>query len=316
MEKLQVVLFSLLIFTSTSLSAQDGPGARWGHVLVSDQANDNVLLFGGAKERGTYIGDTWIWDESGWKQVESESPQARGFAVASFHEGRKTIILHGGRGNENVTFSDTWEWDGEKWNVLENQGPYKADHHAMVYSSADDKLIAFGGWNGESVLGETWSWDGEWSKLGIASPPPRSAFGMAYNKSENKIQLFGGLWINGQYADVWEFSQNNWTSPGGPYDNSSLDHHSMIYDSNLKKVVLFGGKNYRYRMQNKTLTISGSQVTAIAETGPSVRHSIGLTYDNKNGLGYLYGGKEYVNNEQLPLGDFWKWDGSKWEKIN
>ncbi|NIR48900.1 hypothetical protein GWO43_10725 [candidate division KSB1 bacterium] len=138
---------------------------------------------------------------------------------------------------------------------------------------------------------------------------------MAYHKQADKAILYGGLWINGQYADLWEWSDGKWNSRGGPYDNSSLDHHAMVYDEKLERVIMFGGKNYRYQVQQNTLTVVGDKVIVLSRDGPSGRHSIGLAYDSQHRYGYLYGGKEYQGDNQVALGDFWKWDGEKWEKI-
>ena len=314
--KILTYLIFCLSLSQNSFFQENNPGARWGHVLVYHPEQKKLLLFGGAPERGEYTDDTWIWDGEKWQEMNIDGPPARGFCAAAYHEERKSVIIHGGRGDGNITYGDTWEWDGNSWKKLNDNELFKADHHEMVYHPLEKKLIAFGGWGGRNVLGDTWEWSVEWKKLEISSPPPRSAFGMTYNIAENKIQLFGGLWINGQYADVWEYAGNEWKSVGGPYDNSSLDHHAMIYDEKLGQVVIFGGKNYRYKMQNSTLTIAGQNVTTIMEEGPSARHSIGFTYDPSTMTGYVYGGKEYQGELQVSLADFWMWKDGKWEKID
>lgn len=306
----------LIAIPINKLAAQDNnPGNRWGHVFVHDPVRDEILLFGGAQERGSYIGDTWVWDGSKWHRREVIGPAPRGFAAMAFHPKRGNIIIHGGRGVGNITYSDSWEWDGTRWTQISVDSDFQADHHQMVYLPQSQLLLAYGGWTGDGVSGETWQWDGEWKKLTGISPPKRASFAMCYNKATDKVEMFGGLWINGQYADIWEWDSEGWQSRGGPYDNSSLDHHAMVYDEERGAVLIFGGKNYRYVPQANSLTLEGSNVKNLNVEGPSARHSIGLTYDSKNKVSYLYGGKEYVDGEQLPLGDFWRWDGEKWERI-
>ncbi len=316
-----VIVLVFLILPSSILSRQDiqvetNPGARWGHILIYDAANDNILLFGGANQRGgDYLGDTWIWRDNEWKKIDSPGPPARGFCAATFHKGRNTVILHGGRGNDGVTYSDLWEWNGISWRQLEKNSAYKADHHQMVYVHEQDAILAFGGWNGEDVLGDTWFWNEYWKKADSPSPPKRASFSMVYNDQKNSVLLFGGLWVNGQYADIWEWTNNQWHALSEPYQNSSLDHHAMIYDSQLQQVIGFGGKNYRYILQNATFKIEGDAVKVITMDGPKARHSFGFTYDSGNHQGYLFGGKEYLSDEQIPLDDFWRWDGLKWHNI-
>jgi hypothetical protein len=316
-----LILFILLLASFTELDADKAnidisPGARWGHVFIYDPIHKQILLFGGINKRGgSFLNDTWIWENGKWKRLDIPGPSARGFCAVAFHEKRNTVVLHGGRGNDHITNSDLWEWNGSKWRQIENNSSFKADHHQMVYLKNKNALLAFGGWNGEEVLGNTWLWSNEWDQLNVPSPPKRSAFSMVYNKKTNKVNLFGGLWINGQYADLWEWVDGQWLSLGGPYDNSSLDHHAMIYDDKLEKIIGFGGKNYRYKAQQTTFLIENNKVVAMTNEGPTGRHSFGFTYDNNSNFGYLYGGKENNNGEQIALDDFWRWDGDKWDNV-
>ncbi len=295
---------------------ENNPGTRWGHTFIYHPAQQHLLLFGGTNKRGGgYLNDTWIWKDEKWKRLDIPGPPARGFCAAAYHAERKTIVLHGGRGNDRRTYSDLWEWDGLAWKQLEDSSAYKADHHQIVYLKDKKTLLAFGGWNGKVVLGDTWQWSDEWEQLEISSPPKRSAFGMVYNNKTSKVNLYGGLWINGQYADLWEWYDGQWLSLGGPYDNSSLDHHAMVYDDKLEKVIGFGGKNYRYKAQQTTFEIDSNEVVSVSKEGPAARHSFGFAYDTNSKAVYLYGGKEYKNEEQIALGDFWKWDGEQWNEI-
>ncbi len=309
-----VLLAAILL--GSSPAAADDPGARWGHTFVHDPHRGQIVLFGGARERGTYLADTWTWNGDEWTRHEVDGPSARGFAAATYHAGRRTVILHGGRGEDRRTHTDTWEWDGAGWNQLVSENEFAADHHRMVYIPDGDRIMAFGGWTGDGVSGETWIWNGHWTRSDAPSPPARAAFGMAYAQHIGQVVLFGGMWIDGQYADIWTWQDGIWKQRGGPYDNSSLDHHAMVYDAGHQQLIVAGGKNYRYVAQNRTLTVTGSTVESLATEGPSPRHSIGLAYDDARGRVLLYGGKEYEGSEQIPRGDFWSWDGTNWTEIH
>ncbi len=298
------------------LQSAGNPGARWGHVFVYDPVRDQVLLFGGARDRGAYLADTWTWDGEGWQSHKVPGPPARGFAAATFHPARGTVILHGGRGQDSQTYGDTWEWTGSAWRQIEEEGPYQADHHQMVYSAHDSLILAFGGWNGQGVTDETWYWDERWNQVRVQGPPGRAAFAMAYDTHREKVILFGGLWIDGQYADLWEWHDRSWHRQGGPYDNSSLDHHAMTYDFRNQQLIIFGGKNYRYVPLNKTRAVTGNTVQLLSNDGPTPRHSLGLTYDSRRGQVILYGGKAYQAELQIPLRDLWSWDGNGWMHLN
>ena len=319
----QVASISLFFFLfisyhvkSQNIEEYSNPGSRWGHVFIYNPNLKQIVLFGGTRERGgEYLNDTWIWNGDKWKKMNITSPAPRGFSAAVYHKKRKTIILHGGRGNNHVTYSDLWEWNGENWKQIEDSSSFKADHHQMVYINDQNLILAFGGWNGEAVMGDTWTWSNKWEKLKIDSPPKRASFSMVSIEKTDNVILYGGLWINGQYADIWKWSDNKWQSLGGPYDNSSIDHHSMIYDTKLEQVIGFGGKNYRYQYLNNTFLIEKNKVILIESEGPSERHSFGFTFDCSENLGYLFGGKAYIDEKQIALNDFWQWNGKKWRKI-
>ncbi|MDU8886247.1 kelch repeat-containing protein [Yeosuana sp. MJ-SS3] len=294
---------------------ENNPGKRWGHVLIYDQFRDQLVLFGGTRERGIYLNDTWIWDNKKWTKINTIGPSERGFCAATFHKDRNTIIIHGGRGNDRTTYGDTWEWDGKEWKQLDVKSGYIADHHQMVYLNDEKQILAYGGWNGKDVIGDTWFWNGKWEKSNESSPPKRASFGMAFNTSNNAVYLYGGLWVNGQYADIWKRTKGKWQPIAEPYSNSSLDHHMLIYDENRDNIIGFGGKNYRRQMQGKTFKIDNRQIETLSEEGPINRHSFGFTFASKQQMAYLYGGKKYLGDDQIALGDFWKWDGKTWNLI-
>ena len=305
---------------SPILAGQDigisDPGAMWGHNLVYYPDYDQLILFGGRRGQGQdYLADTWIWQEGNWKKHDGVGPSARGFAVLTYHKVRKSVILHGGRGNGNITYSDLWEWKGSSWTRLETASEFKADHHEMVYLNHTGQLMAFGGWDGEKVLGDTWIWSGSWNKQLELSPPARSAFSMYYNEADSSAYLYGGLWINGQYADIWKWYDGNWAALCEPYDNSSLDHHAMIFDSHRIRAIGFGGKNYKYIVQNKTFSLDDGRIRIMSDEGPPARHSFGFAFDQKRNVAIMYGGKEYKKGDQKARGDMWIWDGSQWKKI-
>ena len=317
---IRVLLISIafLLLPMNSLAEDIQPGPRWGHVFVYDESRDQFLLFGGANQRGSYLSDTWILDENGWHQLEVESPGPRGFQASAWDSARNVIMVHGGRGNDRKTFSDLWQWDGTNWSVLDSEGPFISDHHEMAYLPLENAMLLYGGWTGKEVTGDTWLWNGEWSSLSGTPPGPnaRSAFAMAYNPLLERVELHGGLWLNGQYADSWIWANGRWRAITGPYDNSSIDHHAMIFDALNGQMLIFGGKDYRYtpRAETRILDVNG-KVKTVASEGPEARHSTSLAYDNKRGRVLMYGGKKYDGDEQLPLDDLWSWQNGKWSRL-
>ena len=52
----------------TTQQPEEIPGVRWGHTFVYDPIRDKTLLFGGARERDTFLNVTWTWHGETWKQ--------------------------------------------------------------------------------------------------------------------------------------------------------------------------------------------------------------------------------------------------------
>jgi hypothetical protein len=66
--------------------------------------------------------------------------------------------LFGGDG-ENGVLADLWGWDGATWIEIEtDDGPPARSRHAMAYDSARDRIVLFGGNQGEyaNQWGDTW----------------------------------------------------------------------------------------------------------------------------------------------------------------
>src|SRR5262245_14207828 len=106
--------------------------------------------------------------------------------------------------------------------------------HAMVYDSARDVTVLFGGYNG-SQLGETWEWNGvQWTFRTNTGPSPRFEHAMAYDSARGVTVLFGGV----NASDTWEWDGSAWTlrATTGP---SQRFGHTMAYDSKRGVTVLF-----------------------------------------------------------------------------
>ncbi|HZQ49278.1 MAG TPA: hypothetical protein VFB69_03120 [Candidatus Dormibacteraeota bacterium] len=118
---------------------------------------------------------------------------------------------------------------------------------SSAYDAANGTIVMFGGVDRDGVLDETWTWDGDtWRRRHPAhSPPARESGLMAFDASDDRVILFGGLScpppspndaIGCDYSatanhlsDTWMWNGDDWSqartahSPTVPYFASTLD---------------------------------------------------------------------------------------------
>lgn len=126
----------------------------------------------------------------------------------------------------------------------------------MAYDQARHNVVLFGGLAGQSLLEDTWTWDGTaWSqRQGLTvSPPARQGGAMAYDEVGQQVILFGGLGTNGLLADTWAWNGSAWQELHPAHNPSNRQDASATYDLALRGIFLYGGTD-----QDGTTTLNDS----------------------------------------------------------
>jgi hypothetical protein len=183
----------------------------------------------------------------------------------------------------------------------------------MAYDSAHGQMVLFGG-EGDSLLGDTWTWDGvDWTEHTPAhSPLPRSTMGMVYDGARNQVVLFGGCCstFSGDFGDTWTWDGADWTEYTPAHSPLPRSTMGMVSDGARNQVVLFGGCCGNRGTFGDTWTWDGTDWTKRRPAhSPSKRFKLGMAYDAARGQGVLFGGTNFTT-----LGDTWTWDGTDWTK--
>jgi hypothetical protein len=137
-----------------------GPPVRELHGMVYAADRKRTVLFGGEGGSGTRLSDTWEWDSSHWTHEQDIGPAREGLALA--FTGSATALfggLSGAQADAATVAGDTWEWDGSHWVERQDMGPQARWLHAMVFDSARNRLVLFGGTPSlvrDTQLGDTW----------------------------------------------------------------------------------------------------------------------------------------------------------------
>jgi hypothetical protein len=187
-----------------NLNPANTPPAREGPEMIYDPQREQIVLYGGHDELGSYLNDAWAWDGQTWTpiSIETASPQASCFMMIydpTFD--RLVAFLSGSPGG-------TWLWQGNRWARLEtnNIEPWQRCGAGAAYDLANERAIMFGGTYGEEILNETWAFDGSrWQKVDLLlSAPARWGHAVFYDETRQKIVIFGGFDGTNYLNDMWE----------------------------------------------------------------------------------------------------------------
>jgi hypothetical protein len=84
------------------------PPGRWNSELVYDDRHQQVVLFGGFKDKDIF-GDTWVYNGQGWQQlVTTVQPPSRNGHNLFYDQTRGTVLLFSGL-NGSTFYNDMWE---------------------------------------------------------------------------------------------------------------------------------------------------------------------------------------------------------------
>ncbi len=213
--------------------------------MVYDKKEERVILFGGKSNDGSMLNDTWSWDGEDWALISRSGPEARqSHRLVLTDQG---ILLFGGSGKDGLSLDDTWLLKKNSWGEIGvTQSPPARRQHTLAFDEKRQRTILFGGFDrkeGEkTVYGDTWEFNGiKWVQVADDLEMARDHHAMSYNPENGVTLLFGGYY-GGYLGDTRSWDGTEWTliDTKGP---ARAGKPGMMYDSNAKKIVLFGGGN-------------------------------------------------------------------------
>lgn len=311
----RIPLLLVVLLSFPGLLVADDPCPRNQPVIAYHSHQNVIFLFGGfcsiSKAR---LNDLWKFDGKNWTQISSEkTPEARSGHTMIYDSTNNWLVVFGGKNNEGELLNDLWAWDGETWKLLAENGPVPRQSHRLVFHSTTGQYFLFGGSNAESQsLNDSWVYgNGSWKQIETdSSPPARRQHTLAFDIERNTVVLFGGFdRVDGNktvYGDTWEWDEDEGWQLVNTNTELARDHHTMAYDAESKKVILFGGYNNGYF--GDTRSWDGKQWLLESESGPSGRAGKpGLVYSSSEQALILFGGG---NGDNMYLMDFWKYSAN------
>src|SRR5437667_301225 len=305
--------------TWTNMAPVVSPPGRSSPAMAYDSTSGRVILFSGWNF-GT-PNDTWAYDfnVNNWTRMDSPAtPSPRIFHAMTYDAQSDRVILFGGE-DTTAVLGDTWAYDfnSNGWtNADPPTRPVRRVYHAMAYDSESDRVILFGGSGNGDVFNDTWAYDfnlNTWTDMDPAvRPPPRYEHAMAYDLQSDRVILFSGYGLNGNYFDdtwAYDFNANKWTDmdplgkPHGRYN------HAMAYDSASDRVILFGGydsgSNFNDTWAYDFNTNAWTDLDPPAK--PPVRSQHAMAYDSGSDRLIMFGGA----GSSGYLNDTWAYDFNK-----
>ena len=221
------------------------------------------------------------------------------------------------------------------WTTLIANGvagsPPARDRHSVVYDSANNRMIVFGGEILPSLtdLNDVWvlsnangqGGTASWTQLSPSGtlPAARAGHKAVYDAADNRMIVFGGGGSTGIFSDTWVLSNANgmggtpvWTqvSPGGLLQQGGAP--SAVYDPANNIMTVFGGGSLT-ALYNSVWTLSHAnglggtpQWTNIVANGkagsPAKRSGHTAVYDTANNRMIVFGGGGL---SFIPFNDVW-----------
>ncbi|MCB0278992.1 MAG: hypothetical protein KDD94_05795 [Calditrichaeota bacterium] len=311
-------IISLLVISFT-LFAQAGP--RNGHSMIYDDANQRIILFGGADEKQV-LADTWQYKNQHWTKLTDSGPGPRTFAAISYDNQLKRILLFGGNrvlfgseSNPAVFLNDLWELKNNHWSEIKtsNQPSVRSDA-MMVFDPDRNRAVLFGGYRMENNqperLNDTWEFDGQWLEINNKEKPSgRAGSVFVYDEITHYAYLYGGTNANGygeNSAESWTYSQSGWRH----IENSGRNVFDPAFAINngTGEILRFGGWNGSGRIDETWIFRNKTWIKIATKNSPAARNHSVLIYDPLMKSYFLYGGHDGEN----VMADLWQFKNGNW----
>ncbi|MCI4345072.1 MAG: hypothetical protein L3J87_05560, partial [Thermoplasmata archaeon] len=270
------------------------PPARYEASMAYDSEDHEVVLFGGCADSpcDRVLNDTWSFAGDRWTNLtslERHAPIPRARAMLVDDTGVGSLLLLGGiSANTAQYLGDFWSFQGGQWTQLPSPGPSGSmpsarAGSAMVFDTAQNETVVFGGGSAAGVLGDTWTYKGgNWTDVTsrlLATPGPRWMASAAYD-SEQGIPLVVNGYDHGTFiSDVWAFDGTSWAQlPDGSGPDASFG--GLLVDDPLDGyLVYYSGVTTGFSLLTATFLYEGGSWTLLINPpGSSAFSLFGLLF--------------------------------------
>ena len=340
-----VIISTLLFLTTSSILLAEAavPKQRISFSMEYDSTSQKVILYGGDTTYGDAapVGwnyDTWAFDyaTNTWTNLEPATHPIATFKSLAYDSESEKMIACGGQDADHVLSNRTWAYDYTA-NTWTNKGvTLPLGMSSIVYDSESDRIIAFGGGYGkdynpygdEFILNnQTWAYDfnsNTWTnKTDSAHPIGTYYHKLVYDSESDRIIKFGGFDVykdatldptgESLATETWayDYDTNTWENVSVNMNPGARYGHSMAYDTESDRVIMFGGYTY---LNSKGMTdetwafdYNTATWTKLNPEGDIARRGANMVYDEVNDKIILFGGV-HPDEQYTLLKETWIFD--------
>jgi PKD repeat protein len=194
--------------------------------MVYDPSSNEIVLFGGLGVGNKQLQDTWTFSQEVWKPyiATPAHPPARWLAAMTAYNNSTldNVLLFGGCGGYPCggILGDTWQWtaNGGWIQVKPVTSPSPRGGAMLAMDSVDGYAVLVGGGTFSGSIGWTcpsgfWTYQsGSWTQHLSGAPPSRGLGVLAYDQTNQRVVLFGGVNGTREYNDTWAFANGSWST--------------------------------------------------------------------------------------------------------
>jgi len=173
----------------------------------------------------------------------------------------------------------------------------------MIFDSARQEIVMYGGADGKKNFTEGWTWNGEsWTCPQFESSAPTFYNApLIYDRRREWAMTFMGT----EWGGTWIWEGTTWRKVNLSSQPPLRDHATLVYDPVRDHSILFGGMQNESSLFNDTWIFDGKKWSRLSTPGaPPQRYKAVAFYDPVRRSVILYGGEG--------MGSFY---GDMWELI-
>ncbi len=239
------------------------PGLVWKHRLAYMDVLDGIVLYGGSPDHYAHFYlQMWLYRDHTWTQLHpATTPGCRQSFGMVYDTWRDRLVLFGGITEYDEWLSstvtdETWEFDGTNWMQMNpSHHPPALEDPSMTFDSCRGVTVLFSGLGELNWHDGTWEYNGlDWTRIEPAttSPSVRYACGFCFDESRCRTIIHGGAKnLMPGFKETWEWDGYDWyeIEPSAVPESFYFVGSSMVYDTNRKCSVLYGGRSSEYSVE-------------------------------------------------------------------